>query len=101
MFLENVKNFVKHNKGKTLATVIRTLEDINYTVFYKVLNTSSFGLPQNRERVYIVAFNNSNFNDVKFKFPNPNIITCLEEILEKKPKNAKVRRQINKSTLYL
>lgn len=96
LFLENVKNFVKHDKGKTLETVVKTLENMNYTVFYKVLNTSSFGLPQNRERVYIVAFNNSYFNYVKFKFTNPNIITSLEDILEEKPENAKV---INRTDL--
>lgn len=90
LFLENVKNFVKHDKGKTLETVIKTLEEMNYTVFYKVLNTSSFGLPQNRERVYIVGFNNNNFKTINFKFPNPKIVTCLEDILENNPQNGKV-----------
>lgn len=90
LFLENVKNFVKHDKGKTLETVVKTLEDMNYTIHYKVLNTSNFGLPQNRERVYIVGFNNNDFQNTNFKFPNPKIISSLEDVLENKPKNGKV-----------
>ncbi len=90
IFLENVKNFVKHDNGKTLDIVVKTLEELNYTIFYKVLNTSKFGLPQNRERVYIVGFNNNNFQNIDFKFPNPNIISCLEEVLEKEPIDGKI-----------
>ena len=90
LFLENVKNFVNHDKRRTLKTVLDTLEELNYTVFYRVLNTSSFGLPQNRERVYIVAFNNNDFDYIKFKFPKHNIKTCLQDFLEENPENAKV-----------
>lgn len=90
LFLENVKNFVKHNNGNTLKTVIETLENLNYKVFYKVLNTSNFGLPQNRERVYIVGFNNNEFKDIRFSFPNPNLFSSLEEILEPTDENAKI-----------
>lgn len=90
LFLENVKNFVKHDNGNTLRTVIETLESLNYKVFYKVLNTSSFGLPQNRERVYIVGFNKNEFKDIKFSFPNPNLFSSLKEILESTPDNAKI-----------
>lgn len=97
LFLENVKNLAKHDEGKTLKTIIKTLENLEYTVFTKVFNTSTFGLPQNRERVYIVAFNNK-LNSEKFTFPTPtNEKVCLETILEKKPDNAKVivRNDIN------
>lgn len=89
LLLENVKNFVRHNQGKTLKTVISTLENLNYNVFYKVLNTSHFGLPQNRERVYIVAFHNSFYNG-NFEFPNDKIISCLNDILEDNPTDGKV-----------
>ncbi|MCL4159841.1 UNVERIFIED_CONTAM: hypothetical protein GTU68_015342 [Idotea baltica] len=90
LLLENVKNFVRHDNGKTLKTVINTLENLNYTIVYKVLNTSNFGLPQNRERVYIVGFNNTYFDDVEFEFLNPKLTSALEDILEKKPKNGKI-----------
>lgn len=56
LFLENVKNFERHDKGNTLKVVIDTLNEINYDVFYKVLNASFFGVPQKRERIYILAF---------------------------------------------
>ncbi|MET2985270.1 DNA cytosine methyltransferase [Aureibaculum conchae] len=90
LLLENVKNFVRHDNGQTLKTVVNTLENLNYKVFYKVLNTSNFGLPQNRERVYIVGFNNSHFQHLKFDFPNGKITSALEDILEKNPKDGKV-----------
>lgn len=90
LFLENVKNLTKHDEGKTLKTIIKTLEELEYSVFTKVLNSSNFGLPQNRERVYIVAFHNS-LNSKTFKFPvPPNNAVCLEDILENEPKNAKI-----------
>ena len=90
LFLENVKNLAKHDEGKTLATIIKTLENLNYSVFTKVFNASHFGLPQNRERVYIVAFENS-IDSKKFKFPAAtNEKVCLENILENNPSNAKV-----------
>lgn len=90
LFLENVKNLAKHDKGKTLNTIIKTLEKLEYSVFTKVLNSSNFGLPQNRERVYIVAFHNT-LDSRTFQFPiPPNNPICLEHILEIEPKNAKV-----------
>jgi DNA (cytosine-5)-methyltransferase 1 len=90
LFLENVKNLAKHDEGKTLTTIVKTLEELNYTVFTKIFNASNFGLPQNRERVYIVAFNND-IDFKKFQFPKPtNEPICLENILEDKPQNAKV-----------
>jgi len=90
LFLENVKNLAKHDEGKTLITIIKTLESLEYTVFSKVFNASNFGLPQNRERVYIVAFTNK-INSKKFKFPTPtNEKICLENILENEPRNAKI-----------
>jgi len=67
LFLENVKGFVGHDKGKTFAVVKNTLEDMGYTVFHKVLNTKDFDVPQNRERIYIVAF----LDEIKdFTFPD-------------------------------
>jgi DNA (cytosine-5)-methyltransferase 1 len=90
LFLENVKNLSKHDDGKTLNTIIKTLKELNYTVYYKVLNASNFGLPQNRERIYIVAFR-YDINSTKFNFPNPpNTSICLLDILEKNPKDAKI-----------
>lgn len=54
--LENVKQLVSHNDGKTFARISETLENLGYQVYYKILNALDFGLPQKRERVFIVGF---------------------------------------------
>ncbi len=56
LFLENVKNLVKHDNGQTLKTILRVLKELNYDVFYKVVNSSHFGMATSRERVFFVAF---------------------------------------------
>jgi len=66
IFLENVKGFVNHDKGNTFEVIKKTLEDMGYTIFTKILNAKDFGVPQNRERIYIVAFLGENIN---FSFP--------------------------------
>lgn len=79
LFLENVQGLLSHDKGKTFLIIFTTLEDLGYIVHYKVLNSKNFGVPQNRKRVFIVAF----LNDVDFKFPKPsNQVTCIVDILE-------------------
>jgi len=72
IFLENVKGFVGHDNGNTFKVVKKTLEEIGYKVFYQLLNTKDFDIPQNRERIYIVAFLN---HSIKFSFPTPKIST--------------------------
>ena len=69
IFLENVKGFKNHDKGNTYKVVIETLEDLGYTVFSEVLNAKNFGVPQNRERIYIIAFldENKKIDFKKFK----------------------------------
>ncbi len=80
VFLENVKNLASHDKGKTLKVIIKSLENLGYHVYYKVLNAKDFGLPQNRERIYIIAFNKK----VDFNFPQPlKIDTRVGQILDK------------------
>jgi len=77
--LENVKQLSTHNKGATLQTIIATLENIGYKVFWRVLNALDFGLPQKRERTIIVGFLNHNAD---FCFPNGSDVGRLEDILE-------------------
>ena len=55
LLLENVKGLVGHDKGKTLDTIVKTLNDIGYRVDFEVLNSKYYGVPQNRERIFIVA----------------------------------------------
>lgn len=104
--LENVKNLVAHDKGKTFKIIIRTLNEIGYTVDFTIINSLEAGLPQNRERTYIVGILNgglatkvadkrnkkidelkSNFKYVGFDFfstlefnnPKKHIVDVLEE----------------------
>ena len=82
VFLENVKNLVKHDNGKTLETILNTLQKLDYNTNYTILNSSNFGLPQNRERVFIVAFHTT-LKSSHFNFPmSPNIPISLKDILE-------------------
>ena len=85
ILLENVKGFARHDKGRTLAVVTRVLDDLGYNVFTKILNAKDFGVPQNRERIFIVGINRDKVGDVGFTFPEPSgIPTKLGDILEKR-----------------
>ena len=83
IFLENVKNLLTHDKGRTFNVIKNTLEDLGYYVNYKILNAKDFGVPQNRERIYIVCFKKSDFSNCLFEFPEKSgIITKLNNILD-------------------
>ena len=70
LFLENVKNFVGHDGGKTLATTSRLLTKLGYQVHHSVLNASRYGVAQKRERIYFVCFR-KDLGISNFKFPEP------------------------------
>ena len=55
LFLENVKGLLHHDGGATFGTILETLEELGYDVEWQVLNSKNFGVPQNRERVFIVG----------------------------------------------
>ena len=55
LFLENVKGLLSHDKGQTFATIISTLDELGYNAEWKVFNSKDFGVPQNRERVFIIG----------------------------------------------
>ena len=83
ILLENVKGFLRHDKGRTLAVVEETLDELGYNVFHKVLNAKDFGVPQNRERIYIVGINRKRLGNIGFSFPAPkNKKTKVGDILE-------------------
>ena len=79
--LENVPRLEGHDKGKTFETIMHILkDDLEYTVYYKVLNARNFGVPQNRPRIFIVGFK----EPIEFKFPQPTKTEPkLLQILEK------------------
>jgi DNA (cytosine-5)-methyltransferase 1 len=80
--LENVKQLVGHDRGKTLKVIVKTLEkELGYNVQYVVLNALDYGLPQKRERVIIVGHR----EPILFSFPSPiRPFKPLTEIIEKK-----------------
>lgn len=85
--LENVRNLTAHDNGNTFKTIKKHLEALGYNVYAKVLNALDYGVPQKRERIFIVGF----LNDVKFKFPDPvpveerkNLVNILETNVDRK-----------------
>lgn len=83
IFLENVKNLKTHDKGRTFKIIKQTLEDLGYHVHYKVLNSMEYGnVPQNRERIYIVAFKDEKkFNEFHFPAPIP-LTNTLHKVID-------------------
>lgn len=69
VFLENVKNFASHDEGRTLETVVKTMSDLGYSVDHSILKSSHYGVPQARERIYIVCIRKDIQLSKEFKFP--------------------------------
>lgn len=89
IFCENVKGLVHHDRGRTFKVICGAFEQIGYNVYTKVLNSKDFGVPQTRERIYIVCFR-KDIDNGRFEFPvgsNPN--TCIRDILEDAPISSK------------
>jgi len=85
VLLENVKGFVIHDRGRTHAVVQNVLKNLGYEVHSRVLNASDFGVPQNRERIYIVAIRADLTRASQFEFPvPPKTSTRVGRILEKR-----------------
>ena len=84
---ENVKGLLSANKGQAFPMIIKEFEKAGYHIHYKLLNASEFGVPQKRERVFIVGFRD--FDDYfNFKFPQPNTLNgskiVLKQVIDKK-----------------
>lgn len=69
LFLENVRGLKTHDKGKTLSVILATLKELGYDYSFDILNAKYFGVPQNRERLFIIAWYRKMVNVQKFKFP--------------------------------
>lgn len=81
VFLENVKRFKTHDNGNTFKVIENTLKNMGYEVHAKVLNAKDFGVPQNRERIYIIGF----LGKTNFKFPEKSKTKkIVGDILEQK-----------------
>lgn len=84
--LENVKQLRGHDKGRTLKVILQHLDALDYFVDYSVLRAADYGVPQNRERIYIVGFDKRKINipeNYSFPYPKPtHEATCVGAILE-------------------
>ena len=81
LLLENVKRLKTHDHGRTFAVIVNSLRELGYKVYAKVLRAYDYGLPQNRERIFIVAFQ----KPIHFEFPDPpktRRYNCVGDILE-------------------
>lgn len=79
--LENVKHLIHHNKKRTFKTIVETLTNLGYNVSHRILNAKNFGLPQNRERIFIIATKNNFFRFDKLEKKAP---VQLKDFLDKK-----------------
>ena len=84
--LENVKQLQTHDKGRTLSVILSHIDALDYYVKYAILRAGDFGVPQNRERTYIVGFDKNYYDmpeEYDFQFPEPTYEkTRLGDILE-------------------
>lgn len=95
VLLENVKNFATHDGGKTLDIVKNTIIDLGYSFQYSILNPVDYGIPQKRERIYMVCFRND-IARKKFTFPKPfKLNRFVEDFLldDDKVKNLIINRE--------
>lgn len=88
VFLENVANLLEHDDGKTFLTIYNTLSEMGYYVRYRVLRASEYGgIPQIRDRIYIVAFREPNDCD-KFTFPEKiKLSITIDQVVNRKEKS--------------
>lgn len=85
IFCENVKGLLMHDKGRTFRIIKMAFKSIGYQVFWEILNSKDFGVPQNRERIYIVAFR-EDLGIKDFSFPKGfNKKVCIRDIMQDAP----------------
>lgn len=98
VFLENVKNLMTHDKGKTYRIISDALTDLKYYTKVKILNSMKYGnVPQNRERIYIVGFKSKKAHD-QFNFPDE--IPLTKSVRDLLDDNAFIKYYYNDNQIY-
>ena len=99
--LENVKNLVTHDGGKTFARMKQELNDAGYDVNAQILNSQDYGIPQRRNRIFIVAFNRKFFKTGKFTYPEKEElkVTTQDLLDEDVPESYFLTRKLVKTIL--
>jgi DNA (cytosine-5)-methyltransferase 1 len=93
VLLENVKNLVTHDGGKTMAVMVDTLEHLGYNVFWNVLNASHYGAPTRRERVYFVCFRKDcGISEFYFPVPTHELVTLGDSLDNRVPERYEIKR---------
>lgn len=85
IFCENVKGLTIHDHGNTFKVIKGAFEELGYKVFHQILNSKDFGVPQNRERIYLVCFRND-IAPESFSFPSGSgAEVCIRDIMDPAP----------------
>lgn len=96
--LENVKGLINHNNGETFKTIINDLEELGmYDIYHKILNTRDYGIPQNRERVYIIGILKS--LNQEWKWPEKKPMQSLNDFVDYQDNNSREIINCAKKTL--
>lgn len=99
--LENVKNLLNHDGGKTFARIKQELNDAGYDVNAQILNSQDYGIPQRRNRIFIVAFNRKYFKTGTFTYPEKEELNVTTQDLldENVPETYFLTRKLEKTIL--
>ena len=101
VLLENVKGLVNHNGGDTLDTIIGALQEADYWTFWRVLDAADYGVPQHRERIYIVAFDKRRIKTPQFGWPQPSRRrSTIANHLEKGVDGYSISKHLQKVYIY-
>lgn len=102
--LENVSGLLTHDKGQTLSTILEVLNELEYDVQYKLINSADFGVPQVRRRVYIVGIDRKlkGIDPTKFTFPegNPDKHVDIGDYLESDVEGYSISEKLQKNYLH-
>lgn len=80
LFLENVPGLLSHDKGRIFATILSTLDNIGYDVWWQVCNSANFGVPQSRNRLYIIGYNRKKCEGEILPFNQTNPKTIIRRL---------------------
>lgn len=99
--LENVKNLINHDNRKTFARIKQELDDAGYDVNAQILNTQDYGIPQRRNRIFIVAFNRRYFKTGEFVYPDKEElkVTTQDLLDENVPEKYFLTKKLEKTIL--
>lgn len=99
--LENVKNLINHDNGKTFARIKQELDDAGYDVNAQILNSQDYGIPQRRNRIFIVAFNRRYFKTGEFVYPDKEELKVTTQALldENVPEKYFLTKKLEKTIL--